>query len=107
MVEQAGSSKLVGRTSFASPLSEVHHWSAAAAVPAVRTSGAACRRRPSDLSASPVQPTPSPPPQELNAAVRAMCKSGRLPVLSFSEGQPTKLGYIPTHVVPHESAYPG
>ncbi|KAI7843159.1 hypothetical protein COHA_003143 [Chlorella ohadii] len=45
--------------------------------------------------------------EELNAAVRAMCKSGQLPVLSFSEGQPTKLGYIPTHVVPHESAYPG
>jgi hypothetical protein len=36
-----------------------------------------------------------------------MCKSGRLPVLSFSEGQPMRLGYIPTHVVPHESAYPG
>lgn len=51
-------------------------------------------------------PSPSAP-QELNAAVRAMCKSGQLPVLSFSEGQPTKLGYIPTHVVPHESAYPG
>jgi hypothetical protein len=45
--------------------------------------------------------------QELNAAVRAMCKSGRLPVLSFSEGLPTRLGYIPTHVVPHESAFPG
>lgn len=44
---------------------------------------------------------------ELNAAVRAMCKSGQLPVLSFSEGLPTKLAYIPTHVVPHESAYPG
>lgn len=44
---------------------------------------------------------------ELNAAVRGMCKSGQLPVLSFSEGLPTKLAYIPTHVVPHESAYPG
>lgn len=52
-------------------------------------------------------PTPTRLRQELNAAVRAMCKSGQLPVLSFSEGQPTKLGYIPTHVVPHESAYPG
>ncbi|EFN53770.1 hypothetical protein CHLNCDRAFT_136410 [Chlorella variabilis] len=45
--------------------------------------------------------------EELNAAVRAMCKSGRLPVLSFSEGLPTKLGLFPTQVVPHESAYPG
>jgi hypothetical protein len=39
--------------------------------------------------------------------VRAMCKSGQLSVLSFNEGLPTKLAYIPTQVVPHESAYPG
>lgn len=51
---------------------------------------------------------PSPLPQELNAAVRALCKSGRLPVLSFSEGLPTRFGgYIPAQVVPPESAYPG
>ena len=47
------------------------------------------------------------PPQELNAAVRAMHRSGQLAVLSFSEGRPMRLAYISAHVVPHESAFPG
>ena len=46
-------------------------------------------------------------PQELNAAVRALSKAGRLPVLSFSEGLPTKIGPVETLVVPIESAFPG
>ena len=43
----------------------------------------------------------------MNSRLRSLCKSGQLAVLSFSEGLPTRLAYIPTHVVPHESAYPG
>ena len=48
-----------------------------------------------------------------NSAVRmlfapqAMYKSGRLPVLSFSEGLQTRLGYMKASIVPHESAFPG
>ena len=44
--------------------------------------------------------------ETLNAAVRGLARSG-LPVLSFSEGLPTQLSYVKTHIVPHESAYPG
>ena len=33
--------------------------------------------------------------------------SGGLSVLSFSEGRPTRLSYLTTTIVPHESAYPG
>jgi hypothetical protein len=45
--------------------------------------------------------------QELNAVVRGMSKAGALAVLSFSEGKPTRLSYVSTQIVPHESAYPG
>jgi len=44
---------------------------------------------------------------EMNSVIRDMCRRGRLQVLSFSEGLPTKLSYVSTHIVPHESAYPG
>lgn len=36
-----------------------------------------------------------------------MAKKGKLSVLSFSEGKATKLSYVSTQIVPHESAYPG
>ena len=44
---------------------------------------------------------------EMNSVIRNMCRRGKLQVLSFSEGLPTKLSYVSTHIVPHESAYPG
>jgi len=45
---------------------------------------------------------------ETNDIIRGLCKRDKLRVLSFSEGMPTKLSYrVYTHVVPHESAYPG
>jgi hypothetical protein len=44
---------------------------------------------------------------EMNSVIRDLCKRDKLRVLSFSEGLPTKLSYVYTHVVPHESAYPG
>jgi pimeloyl-ACP methyl ester carboxylesterase len=45
---------------------------------------------------------------ETNDIIRGLCKRDKLRVLSFSEGLPTKLSYkVYTHVVPHESAYPG
>lgn len=44
---------------------------------------------------------------EMNSVIRDMCRRGKLQVLSFSEGLPTKFSYVSTHVVPHESAYPG
>lgn len=45
--------------------------------------------------------------EDLNIALRNLYKSKRINVLSFSEGQPTKIAYFKAHVVPHESAYPG
>ena len=68
---------------------------------------------PTPLTTHPAHPPPSTAspypiaPQELNAAVRALSKGGRLPVLSFSEGRPTRIGLVETLVVPHESAWPG
>lgn len=53
-----------------------------------------------------VQLTTGPHLEALNRAVRGLARSG-LPVLSFSEGLPTQLSYVKTHIVPHESAYPG
>lgn len=45
---------------------------------------------------------------ETNDIIRGLCKRDKLRVLSLSEGLPTKLSYkVYTHVVPHESAYPG
>ena len=45
---------------------------------------------------------------ETNDVIRRLCKRDKLRVLSFSEGLPTKLSYkVYTHIVPHESAYPG
>jgi hypothetical protein len=45
---------------------------------------------------------------EANDIIRGLCKRDKLRVLSLSEGLPTKLSYkVYTHVVPHESAYPG
>lgn len=45
--------------------------------------------------------------EEMNATVRDLCRRGKLAVLSFSEGLPTQVSYLSTHIVPHESAYPG
>eukprot|EP00890_Picochlorum_soloecismus_P002505 jgi/Picsp_1/3255/NSC_06095-R1_binding protein len=45
--------------------------------------------------------------EEMNDTVKDLCRRGKLAVLSFSEGLPTQLSYLSTHVVPHESAYPG
>lgn len=45
--------------------------------------------------------------EETNEVIKDLCKRGKISVLSFSEGLPTKLSYVSTHVVPHESAYPG
>ncbi len=50
--------------------------------------------------------TTGPHVDALNNAVRGLARAG-LPVLSFSEGLPTQLAYVKTHIVPHESAYPG
>lgn len=44
---------------------------------------------------------------EMNSVIRDLCRRDKLNVLSFSEGLPTKLSYLSTHIVPHESAYPG
>ena len=44
---------------------------------------------------------------EMNSVIRDLCRRDKLRVLSFSEGLPTKLSYVSTHIVPHESAYPG
>lgn len=44
---------------------------------------------------------------EMNSVIRDMCRRGKLRILSFSEGLPTKLSYLSTQIVPHESAYPG
>jgi hypothetical protein len=44
---------------------------------------------------------------EVNSVIRDLCRRDKLRVLSFSEGLPTKLSYVSTHIVPHESAYPG
>jgi hypothetical protein len=46
--------------------------------------------------------------EKLNNTLKAMSKSGDLKVLSFGEGQPTRVSYIlSAHIVPHESAFPG
>lgn len=45
--------------------------------------------------------------EEMNESVRDLCRRGKLAVLSFSEGLPTQVSYLSTHIVPHESAYPG
>ena len=45
--------------------------------------------------------------ESINEKVRDLCRRGALSVLSFSEGQPTKVSYVTAHIVPHESAYPG
>ncbi len=50
--------------------------------------------------------TTGPHVDALNNAIRSLARAG-LPVLSFSEGLPTQLAYVKTHIVPHESAYPG
>lgn len=50
--------------------------------------------------------TTGPHVDALNNAVRGLARAG-LPILSFSEGLPTQLAYVKTHIVPHESAYPG
>lgn len=50
--------------------------------------------------------TTGPHVDALNKAVRGLARAG-LPILSFSEGLPTQLAYMKTHIVPHESAYPG
>lgn len=45
--------------------------------------------------------------EKLNNTLKAMSKSGDLKVLSFGEGQPTRVSYLSAHIVPHESAFPG
>lgn len=47
--------------------------------------------------------------QEMNNAIGDLCRSGRISVLSFCEGQPLKLvGVLPKMlVVPSETAFPG